>query len=44
MTLKIECAPEQVVQATTDRRGRFTLGSDYANEDVTVLVVSTGDD
>jgi len=43
MTIKIECDPKEIVQASTDRRGRFTLGSDYADEDVTVLVVETDD-
>jgi len=37
--MKVDVQPKQVVEATTDRRGRFTLGSEYANQDVTVLVV-----
>jgi len=43
MSLTIEIEPKDLVEATTDRRGRFTLGTDYANEDVTVLVVETDD-
>jgi len=39
--MKVDVQPKQVVEATTDRRGRFTLGSEYANQDVTVLVVDT---
>jgi len=41
MSIKIECDPKDVIEASTDRRGRFTLGSDYADQDVTVLVVET---
>ena len=37
--MKVDVQPKQVIEATTDRRGRFTLGSEYANQDVTVLVV-----
>lgn len=39
--MKVEIQPKQVVEATTDRRGRFTLGSEYANQEVTVLVVES---
>jgi len=38
-TLTIECEPKQVVQKTTDRRGRLTLGKEYGDQEVTVLVV-----
>ena len=44
MSLKVEITPKKVIEASTDRRGRFTLGSEYANQEVTVLVVETEDD
>jgi len=30
---------DEIVEATTDSRGRLTLGSEYANEQVTVAVL-----
>lgn len=33
--------PEHIETRETDRRGRFTLGSDYADERVTVAVIES---
>lgn len=38
---------ERLIEATTDSRGRVTLGSEYGNKDVTLAVVDVegeGDD
>lgn len=42
--MKVEIKPKDLVEAKTDRRGRFTLGSDYANQNVTVLVVESDEE
>lgn len=41
MTLTVEIEPKDLMEKTTDRRGRFTLGSEYADQEVTILVVET---
>jgi len=43
MTLKVEVMPKEVVEKTTDDRGRLTLGTDYANQDVTFLIIEADD-
>jgi len=35
---------DEIVEATTDSRGRLTLGSEYANQNVTVAVLEAGDE
>lgn len=40
MPLKVEIEPDELIEKSTDSRGRITLGSDYANETVKLLVVS----
>lgn len=42
--MKVDIKPKQLIEASTDDRGRFTLGSDYANQEVTLLVVEDSDD
>ena len=42
--MKIECTPKEVVSKTTDNRGRLNLGTEYADQHVTVLIVETDDD
>jgi len=44
MSLKVEINPKDLQSKKTDRRGRFTLGSEYANQEVTVLVVEQDDE
>lgn len=41
MTFTVELDPKDLQEKTTDRRGRFTLGSGYANQEVKILVVGT---
>lgn len=41
--MKIEADPKELITKTADSRGRITLGSEYAGDDVTVLVVETGE-
>lgn len=35
---------DKIVETTADSRGRITLGSQYANEQVTVAIVSEAED
>lgn len=42
--MKVDIDPQDLQEKTTDRRGRFTLGSDYANQKVKILVVGTEDE
>jgi len=35
--------PRDIVTKTTDSRGRITLGSEYADTEVTVAVIETHD-
>lgn len=44
MTIKVEIDPEALISKETDSRGRLTLGSKYADQEETVLVVSTDED
>lgn len=44
MPIKIEIEPEELLTRTADDRGRVTLGSDYANQDVKLLIISDQDD
>jgi len=37
--VKVEFEPVEVIEKATDERGRVTLGSDYANQDVKLLVI-----
>ena len=39
--MKVELKPKDLQTKSTDSRGRFTLGSEYANKEVTVMVVET---
>lgn len=39
MTLTVELSPDELLERSADNRGRITLGSDYANQDVTLLLV-----
>jgi len=36
--------PKEILTKKTDSRGRITLGSDYADKDVTVAVIEISDD
>ena len=36
--------PEHITTKTTDRRGRLSLGKEFANKRVTVAVVKTEDE
>lgn len=38
--MKVEIDPEALISKRTDDRGRITLGTEYANEDVKVLVLN----
>ena len=37
--MNIDVTPKQVVEKTADDRGRITLGSEFKNEDVRLLIV-----
>jgi hypothetical protein len=39
MGLTVEVDPKALYEKSTDDRGRFTLGSEYANQDVKLLVI-----
>lgn len=43
MPLKVEIEPEELVQKKADSRGRITLGSKYADQQVKLLIVSDPD-
>jgi hypothetical protein len=43
MPIKIEVEPEEVVERETDSRGRLTLGSDWKNQEVKLLIISDPD-
>jgi len=43
MPLKVEIEPKELVEKTADSRGRITLGSEYANQDVKLLIVGESD-
>ena len=36
--MKVEISPKDLITKRTDNRGRLTLGSEYANQEVTVIV------
>jgi len=38
--VKVEIDPSDLVEKATDSRGRLTLGSDYANQNVKVLIIN----
>jgi hypothetical protein len=38
--VKVEIDPSELVEKTADSRGRITLGSEYAHEDVKVLILN----
>jgi hypothetical protein len=38
--MKVEIDPQELVERSADDRGRITLGSDYANENVKVLILN----
>lgn len=38
--MKVEIDPSDLVEKTTDSRGRLNLGTDYANETVKVLILN----
>ena len=42
--MKVELKPKDLQTKSTDSRGRFTLGSEYANKEVTVMVVESDDE
>lgn len=35
---------DHIIETTADSRGRVTLGSEYANEDVQVAVLNAGEE
>lgn len=37
--MKVDIDPKELVTKQTDSRGRLNLGTDYANQEVKVLVV-----
>jgi len=37
--LKVEIQPKQLLEKNADNRGRITLGSEYANQNVKVLII-----
>jgi len=39
MGLTVEVDPKALLEKETDSRGRFTLGSEYANQEVKILVI-----
>jgi len=41
--MNVDVTPKQVVEKTADDRGRITLGAEYANEDVQLLIVENDD-
>jgi len=38
--VKVEIDPSELVEKSTDSRGRLTLGTDYANQNVKVLILN----
>jgi len=44
MGLQIDVEVSELVERATDDRGRLTLGSEYANADVTVAVLEVDDE
>jgi len=42
--MKVDVTPKEVVEKTTDDRGRFNLGTEYANQDVRLLIVEADDE
>jgi hypothetical protein len=44
MTLKVEIEPNELVEKTADDRGRITLGTDYKNQDVKLLILGESDE
>jgi len=43
MKITVEGKPERVVRKKADPQGRVTLGAEYANREVTVLIVEPED-
>jgi len=39
--MQVDVTPKQVIEKTADDRGRITLGAEFADEDVRLLVVET---
>jgi len=42
--MKVDIDPKAILQKETDSRGRFTLGSEWANQEVKLLVVEDEND
>jgi hypothetical protein len=42
--MKVDVEVSELVERATDDRGRLTLGSEYANADVTVAVLEVDDE
>jgi len=42
--MQVEIEVGDLIERTTDARGRITLGSEYADKTVTVAVVEANDD
>jgi len=40
LRVKVEIDPSELVERSTDDRGRIYLGSEYANQNVKVLVLN----
>lgn len=40
MALKVEIEPEELVEKKADSRGRVNLGTDFADQDVKILILS----
>lgn len=37
--MKVEIEPDELIERTTDDRGRITIGSEHANEDVKLILL-----
>jgi len=42
--MKVDIDPMKILEKETDSRGRFTLGSDWANQEVKLLIVEDEND
>ena len=38
--MKVEIEPDELIERTADGRGRITLGSEHANDDVKLLLLA----
>lgn len=43
MSIKVEIEPKQLVTKQADSRGRITLGSEYADKEITLIVTEVED-